>query len=179
MTVQPLGPDAEVLGGAISGLVVAINSDNIIPHLKQLDMLEIQADKWYPKQKYIDLWNALMDSSSSHQDFVSIGMTIAETAWPPEADNQPFDSLIEGWEAAFDAVNRGADRGYVRASKVNDDRYTVSCRIPEPDYLNYGIVYGFCKRFLPENTHFIVKFDPDVTHRDQGGYETVFQILLD
>jgi hypothetical protein len=178
MKIEPLGPDAEILGGAITGLIDAINRDAIIPHLEKLDMMNIQNDKWYPKQQYIDLWNSIIESGSSSQDFVGVGMTIAATAWPPEADRQSFDELIDSWEAAFDAVNRGKDRGYVHANKNPDGTYTVRCRTPDPDNLHYGIVYGFCQRFLPDDKDYTVKFDPDVTPRERGGDETVIQIVV-
>lgn len=178
MRVEPLGPDAEILGGAINGLIEAISRETIIPHLQHLEMLDLRDDQWYPKQMYIDLWNAVLSSGTSVQDFVGFGMTIAQTAWPPEADDQPFDVLIDNWEAAFDVVNRGADRGYVRASKDGDGLYTVRCRTPDPDHLHYGIVYGFCKRFLPDGTHFTVKYAPNIPRREEGGAETVIHILL-
>lgn len=180
MQVRPLGPDAEVLGGAINGFIDAINREAIMPHLEKLGMTDIKPTAWYPKQLYIDLWNSLLkDDGQSSSTLVSVGMTIAQTAWPPETDKVPFDDLIASWEDAFDMVNRGADRGYVRAEKTDDKTYTVHARTPDPDHLNYGVVYGFCKRFLPPGTGFIVEYDPNVTRRDLGGEETVIIIRLD
>lgn len=176
--IEPLGPDAEVLGGAINGFIEAVNRKSILPHLERLGMTDIKNDKWYPKKMYIDLWNSIMESTGATQNLVSVGMTIAQTAWPPEADGQPFDALVESWEDAFNTVNRGKDRGYVRASKNNDKSYTVRNCTPDPDHLNYGVVYGFCKRFLPEGTAFTVKYDDDVTRRDHGGKETVIHITI-
>jgi hypothetical protein len=180
MKIRSLGPDAEVLGGAINGFIDAINRDKIMPHLEKLGMTNIEPNKWYPKQMYIDLWNSILESGdSTTQNFVSVGMTIADTAWPPEADEQSFDALIASWNDAFDTVNRGEDRGYVWAEKNHDKLYTVRCRTPDPDDLNYGVVYGFCRRFLPEATEFNVLYDPDVQRRDEGGEETVILIELD
>lgn len=178
--IEPLGPDAEVLGGAINGFIDAVNRDNITPHLEKLGMTNIQNDKWYPKQLYLDLWNSILNSNqSAMHDLVSIGMTIARTAWPPEADQQSFDELVESWAAAFDFVNRGKDRGYVRGEKLNDKQYVVRCCTPDPDDLNYGVVYGFCRRFMPKGTQYTVAYDPSVTRRDQGGEETVILITLE
>lgn len=179
MQVKTLGPDAEVLGGAINGFIDALNRDAIMVHLEKLDMTDIQPDKWYPKQMYVDLWNSILAGESAMQSLVSIGMTIADTAWPPEADQLSFDEQIEAWNDAFDAVNRGADRGYVHAEKTGDKRYVVRCRTPDPDDLHYGIAYGFCRRFLPEDADFQVMYDPETQRRDDGGEETVILIELD
>lgn len=180
MQIKPLGPDAEVLGGAINGFIDAVNRDNIMPHLEKLGMTDIDPTKWYPKQMYIDLWNEILASSGySMGDLVSVGMTIANTAWPPDADGRPFDELVAEWGAAFDFVNRGADRGYVRTEKIDDKHYKVYNCTPDPDDLNYGVVYGFCKRFLPKGAGFKVKYDPNVKRRDDGGDETVILIELE
>jgi len=179
-TIEPLGPDAEVLGGAINGFIDAINREKIWPHLKKLKMTEIDPNAWYPKQMYIDLWNSLLSSPDSAMfNLVDIGMTIANTAWPPEADGQPFDDLVLAWGDAFDVVNRGKDRGYIKTEKRAPNQYIVKCRTPDPDHLHYGIAYGFCKRFLPHGTDFTVEYDESTSRRDNGSKETVILITLD
>lgn len=175
--VKPLGPDAEVLGGAIHGFISAVNKENIFPHLEKLGMTEIDPNAWYPKQMYIDLWNSIIESNSSAMfDFVSIGMTVADRAWPPESDHQPFEATLATWGDAFDSVNRGADRGYIYTEKVADKHYRIIHYTPDPDDLNYGVVYGTCRRFLPQGTPFTVFYDEDVPRRDQGGKETIIHI---
>lgn len=174
---EALGPDAEVLGGAIHGFIQATNRDNIWPHLEKLGMTEIDPAAWYPKQLYIDLWNSIVESNEAHMfDFVSIGMTIAQLAWPKELDGQPFETIVIGWTDAFDTVNRGADRGYIRAEKVADQHYKIIHCTPDPDDLNYGVVYGTCRRFLPESTDFTVYYDEDTPRRDVGGEETIIHV---
>jgi hypothetical protein len=173
----PLGPDAEVLGGAISGFVQAVNRDAILPHLKKVGLNNIEPDKWYPKQQYLDLYNSIEEANEAAMfDFVSIGMTIAQTAWPPEMDELPFEEIVRGWGERFDAVNRGADRGYIRVEQVEERHWKIIKCLPDPDDLNYGVVYGVCKRFLPPGTRFSVTYDPEVARRDTGGEETIFHI---
>ncbi|NJL94204.1 MAG: hypothetical protein HC915_11015 [Anaerolineae bacterium] len=89
-------------------------------------------------------------------DLVSIGMTLANTAWPPGFDGQPFEVILESWGTAFDTVNRGKDRGYIRAEKCGDPHYAIAHRAPHPDNLHYGIAYGVCKRCSPKNVPFVV-----------------------
>jgi hypothetical protein len=175
--IKAFGPDAEVLGGAIHGFIMAVNKENIWPHLEKLDMTDIDPNAWYPKQKYIDLWNSIAeDNESAMFDFVSIGMTIAQNAWPKEMDELEPEDVLAGWGDTFDAVNRGEDRGYVRAEKVEDKHWMVRCYTPDPDDLNYGVAYGFSKRFLPQGTRFTVFYDEDVPRRDEGGEETIIHI---
>ncbi len=175
--IKILGPDAEVLGGAIHGFIDAINRESIWPHLEKLGMTDIDPAAWYPKRMYVDLWNSILAAGGSAMyDFVSIGMTIAQRAWPPELDGQPFETILAGWGDAFDTVNRGSDRGYIRTEKIGHNHYAIVHCTPDPDDLNYGVVYGVCKRFLPEGTHFSVRYAEDVTRRDQGGEETIIHI---
>lgn len=176
LRIAPLGPDAEVLGGAIHGFIHAVNRDNIQPILQKLGMTDIDPAAWYPKQKYVDLWNEILASSTSAMfDLVSAGMVIAEIAWPPETDAMSFEEVLAIWGDAFDAVNRGADRGYIRAEKAGEKHYRIVHCTPDPDDLNYGVVYGVCKRFLPPGTQFTVTYDPEA-RRDFGGAETIIHI---
>lgn len=177
--IKPLGPDAEVLGAAINGFVNAVNSNNILPHAEKLGMTDLDPNKWYPKQMYIDLWNSIISSNSQAMfDLVSIGMTIAENAWPPELEGQPFDELIMGFGDGFNAVNRGADRGYVKTMRREPNQYALAFRTPDPDDIHYGVVYGFCKRFLPKGKTFTVQYDTNITRRDEGGDETVILVIV-
>ncbi len=175
--VEALGTDAEVLGGAIHGFIHAINRERIERHLEKLGMTEIDPNKWYPKQMYVDLWNEILSSSDSAMfDLIDAGMTIARGAWPPEADELPFEEIVRTWGDAFDAVNRGADRGYVRAEQIADQHWILHLRTPDPDDINYGVVYGACKRFLPAGTLFTVWYDEKNRRRDEGGKETIIHL---
>ena len=140
-------------------------------------MTEIDPEAWYPKQMYIDLWNLILEKSRSAMfDLVGAGMSIAYSAWPPEADQVPVEDLFRDWGAAYDAVNRGADRGYIKTTELAPNHWSLHIRTPDPDDLNYGVIYGFCKRFLPEGTPFSVRYDESVTRRDNGGDETVITV---
>lgn len=176
--IKSIGPDAEVLGGAINGFLDAINRNSILPHIEKLGMTDLDPNKWYPKQLYVDLWNSILTDENSMMNLVSVGMTIAQTAWPPELDGQPFETLVMQWGDAFDMVNRGADRGYIQVEQRSPMQYAVICCTPDPDDLQYGVVYGFCKRFLPQGKPFTVQYDENVTRRDEGGDETVIVITL-
>jgi hypothetical protein len=44
-----------------------------------------------------------------------------------------------------------------------------------PDDLEYGILYGFAKRFLA-GTQFTVWYDEDLPRMDQGGDQTVIHV---
>lgn len=175
--VEALGPDAEVLGGAIHGFIYAVNRERIEQHLEKLGMTDIDPNEWYPKQMYVDLWNEILSSSNSAMfDLIDAGMTIAQTAWPPEADDLPFEEIVSAWGAAFDTVNRGTDRGYIREEKLGAQHWALHIRTPDPDDLNYGVVYGVCRRFLPPGTIFTVWYDEETTRRDEGGEETIIHL---
>jgi hypothetical protein len=68
------------------------------------------------------------------------------------------------------------DTGEERVEKLGDQHMRLTMRTPYPDDLPYGVVWGMARRFLPEGTQFLIKYDETEPHRDLGGEYTVLDI---
>ena len=110
-------------------------------------------------------------------NFVAIGAAISETAYlPPEVESMSFEQVIFAINDYYQMQHRNGDAGQISVEKVEDKHVVLYVRVPYPDDLEYGTAFGFARRFLPPNTHFIVQYDKDAVRHDQGGEETIIHV---
>jgi flagellar hook protein FlgE len=173
-------PKSEVQGGVLAALTSNLQTEAIAPYLAQFNMDHIDPDEWYPTKNYLDLLNELGEKENLTTNFVAIGMTVAETAYmPPEMEGLPFSEFVLGWNDHYYANHRNADIGSKIVEKVGDRHYQIIMDSIYPDDMEYGILYGFAKRYLPAGTDFTVWYDEDVQRKDHGGEETVVHVSWD
>lgn len=104
------------------------------------------------------------------QNIVAIGMQIATYGIDPdETTDVPLDVVLEHWNEHMYANIRGADIGTISAEKVEDKFYRVTHNTVWPDYLQYGLAYGFARRCLPKGSSFTVWFEDIDKRLDNGG----------
>lgn len=173
---QTFGPDAEVYGQAMLAFVESIRFENFKPILAKHGLSEIDPQKWYPQQLWLDVFNDIESDNDSMSNMVSIGMKIAETA-PPELDSVPFVDLMKGFgENSYAAFNRGEDIGYIDTEVVGDKHLVMVDATPYPDEFVYGAYYAMARRFLPNGSDFTVAYDEDEPRRSTGGDVTKVHI---
>ncbi len=170
-------PGTEISGATLLSLVENLVADQIAPHLSKYQLVNIHPEGWYLLQNLLDLLNDLY-SSRSVPSFVAIGMSIADVALMPDSLSQPtFEQMLEGWNNHYQINHRYGNIGRKIAQKIDEKHYTLTLDGGVyPDDLEYGVVYGFAKRFLPAGTRFTVQYDKDVKRLDQGGTKTVIDV---
>jgi len=176
MEYKAFGPDAEVLGGAMLAFIKSINYENFSDILKQHGIDEIDPDKWYPQQMWLDIFSDISTQNNATSNMVSIGMLITQTAPVPNSENLTFIELMENFDKAYTANNRGGDIGTIEARVVNEKHITMVDKTPYPDAFVYGAYYGMAKRFLPHGTQFVVEYDTKIPRRERGGEATIVHI---
>ncbi len=171
-------PNAEIIGQNMMAFINCLQQGNIVPILDKYDLTNIEPDKWYPLQAWLDVLSDISEKGSAMFDFVSIGMAISESAvLPPEVDKLPFEVLILGLNDTYQMQHRNGDAGFLEVEKVEDKHIKITVNVPYPDDLEYGVAYGFARRFLPEGTVYNIKYDEEKTRREQGGEDdTVIHI---
>ncbi len=170
-------PEAEIRGSAAISLVDNLRAEEITPFLQQFGFEDVHADAWYSANTFLELLNELGQKENLSPNYVAIGMRAAETAYmPPELENSSLSEILLGWNEHYHANHRGADIGNKITSKVDDQHYQISMDSIYPDDLEYGMLYGFARRFLPQGTHFTVWYDKDVRRMDEGGDRTIIHI---
>jgi len=173
-------PNAEIIGQNLMSTVVHINKENVQPILEKHGLVNIDPEKWYPLQTWMDVLNDIEETGSSMSDFVSLGLAIAETAvLPPEIENASFEEFCAGMDYAYQMNHRGGDVGHYVAEKIADGHMKVTVTAPYPDDQAYGVLYGFARRFLPTSTDFVVEYDENIPRKEMGGTETIVHITWD
>jgi len=174
---QLFHPDTEILGQAILDFETALGSERFRPILEKHGLTRIDAQTWYPAQKWLDALSEIAETSTAMLDFVSLGIRQLELAvMPPEFEQMPLLEVLESLDAAYRLNYRGTDIGGIRVEVVDGKHVKVIIRSFEPDNLWYGNMHGLMRRFAPPGSRWTVYFDPDVPRREQGGEETVIHI---
>jgi hypothetical protein len=172
-------PENEVLGAAVLSFIESVNFDNIKPFLDRYGLTEVDPGAWYPLQLWLDVLSDMDEQSGGGAmfDFVSIGMKIIETAqFPPEFSTLSMKQAIMTANDLYRANMRGGDFGEYIIDQLNDNHLRITTRIPYPDDVAYGQLYGMARRFAPPGVHFTVYYDEDVPRSEQGGEKTIMHV---
>jgi hypothetical protein len=169
-------PGTEISGEGILSLVQNVRASEIQPILKKHNLGELNHTTWYPAQAYLDVLTDIR--SSFYMNLVAVGMAVGEnTTLPPQLHDASLGDILGSVDAHYQMHHRGTI-GHAITEKVSDNHYKVTIHKGwlYPDDLEYGVLYGFAKRFLPRGTNFVVSYDPDVKRIDDGGDRTVIHI---
>jgi hypothetical protein len=173
-----LGPDAEVLGGAMLAFVASMHSPNFKAILATHGLHDIYADLWYPQPMWMDVFNNIANRSEANCDLVRIGMNIVDTApFPPEIQALSFVDIMMRANENYLRNNRGRDIGSVRPQVLHDTHLVMIDRTPYPNDVVYGAYYATAHRFLGADAALKVTFDEARPRRDQGGRDTRVHIV--
>lgn len=161
--------NVEVIGASMLSIIDNMQSDEIAPYLEKHDLTEIGPDQWYPAQLWLDVMNDLAKRPNMSSNLIAIGMQIAENVvLPPGLEDAPLPMILEKWDAIYHNQHRGGEIGSRLIEKVSDTHYRCVLTGIYPDDLAYGVVYGFCRRFLPTTAEFMVSYEDSDYRRDKG-----------
>lgn len=170
--------DVEVIGSAMLSIINNVQGYEIRPILDQHNLTDIDSDTWYPAQKWLDVMNDLAKKPSATTNDVAIGMKIAENVvLPPQLKSATLAQILQSWDTIYQKQHRGKNIGYKEVQKIDDTSYRVILADLYPDDLSYGVAYGFCRRFLPNGSHFTVKYENIHNRRDKGGADTTVLLI--
>jgi hypothetical protein len=171
-------PNVEIRGDVLLSLLLNIRAKDIEQYVEKYGLTDVKAGNWYKIQPFLDLLNQLAFIDEQTLNFVAIGITIAETAYmPPEMSQMSFGELLMHWDDHYQGNHRYGNIGHKSTEKVNDKHYRVTLHGGlYPDDFEYGVIYGFGKRFLPKGIHFFVRYDDTVQRLDKGGEKTILDV---
>ena len=176
---QSFDPAAEVDGYSMLSLIQCLRKEEIHPFLVRHGLTNIEPEKWYPVQKWLDVLSDLAEVRPGQAmfDFVAVGMKIMETAqFPPELAAMPFAQVVMGLAENHPTHHRNGYTGKLTCELVGYNHAKITVRAPYPDDMWYGIMYGAAKRYLPHGTSFTVFYDEAEPRREQGGEYTIVHI---
>jgi hypothetical protein len=171
-------PGTQVSGASILSTIKNLKSADMAPVVKKYGFEDVQSDQWYPLEDFHRCLHEVEQLPSASLNLVAIGMAAADYAhMPPELGVPTFPQMVEGWDEHYQANFRDGDVGHKTTVKVGPQHYkVVHENTMMPDDLEYGVMYGFAKRFLPPGTQFTVWYDEDIPRLDEGGDQTVIHV---
>jgi hypothetical protein len=170
-------PNVEIIGQNVLGFIECSNQDSIRPLLKQHGLTDVKPDQWYPLQLWLDILSDISNQSGAMQDFVSIGVKIAETAvYPPQFANLSFEEILMQSNTTYQLQHRNGYAGEQTTEKLGDKHLLLTMKTPYPDDLAYGVVWGQARHFLPRGTQFTIQYDTSEPRGDEGGEYTRLDI---
>lgn len=152
-------PQAEVVGQTMLSFADNLEAEVIKPILESHGFSEIEAEKWYPHQTWMDILKEMQDTlgGGSSMAFVAFGKQVVRNAiLPPEMKTIP--DALNALHAIHHANLRNIpeDEGY-SLEVVDDNHYIVYHNTPNPDDAIYGFLWGLAARFKQPHEKFSVK----------------------
>lgn len=173
--------ETELNGNTALAFLKNIRSTDITNILKKHAMDNIDPAAWYPLQNVLNVMNDIYESSDASTNFVSIGIAAAQLgidSLPPQMASATLEQLLMAYPAVYQQRHQGGDAGELSVKKMNDDHYVITMRVPYPDDVFYGVMYGYVRHFRPQDRRFSLRYDPDVPRREDGGEHTIIHVHL-
>ena len=168
-------PDTEILGQIILDFSQAIGADRFGPILERHGLTDLESDRWYPGQIWVDVLNDVAAEGGGMMDFVSLGIRQMDLVqWPPGFSDMPLTEMLQSLNEAYRMNYRGSDIGGIEAEIVSDNHVKMIVRSFEPDALWYGNLYGFMRLFAAGQ--YMVTYDETVPRREEGGEVTIIHL---
>ncbi|MFW5691185.1 MAG: hypothetical protein ACOCXZ_01680 [Chloroflexota bacterium] len=154
-------PQALVAGQAVIAFADNLVSDAIAPLLPKHGLDNIDPEKWYPHQSWLDVLEDLGGRPDASSVFVAFGRKVVETAvMPPEI--QTADDMLDALHAIHHAnlQNVPEEEGYY-VEKLGPKHYYVHHNTPNPEDAIYGFLWGLMSRFCTDDEQFVVRLLPN------------------
>lgn len=162
-------PNSELSGRGVISLTSNLMRDEMEAIMQRHNLSNVQPDGWYSLQDYFDAVKEVEEHVGPN-GLTSIGMAVANSAgFPPEIDS--VEAVLQSFEAVyqFDHRNIAPDEGW-HCEMTADRDALVYARNPYPMHLNYGLIWGAVRRFLPEHYGFIVEVK-ETLEDNNGAYD--------
>lgn len=150
-------PQAEVLGQVVAAFAENLESETVKPLLPKHGLDNIDPEKWYPHQSWMNVLKELSETPGGSSALVAFGRKVVETAvMPPEMDSIP--KMLHSLQAIhhLNLRNIPADEGYV-VEEVSEKLYRVIHNTPNPRDAIYGFLWGLAQRFRAPGEPFTVR----------------------
>ncbi len=171
-------PNVEVVGAVILSAIAHLKSD-VVPLLEKHGINDVQSDRWYPQQAFLDVLRDIQEGwsfGSSTVDLMSIGMRIPDNAvWPDDVNS--VEEALDSIEMAYQLNHRGGDIGHYKIEFAEPHHIRIVCDNPYPSDFDYGIIYRTVKKFSPKGQTFQVQ-RADSPSRLKGDEICIYDIFF-
>lgn len=162
-------PGLETLGQNLGAFIDNLQGNETLPIMKKHGIYDIDPNGWYPAKMILDALNEIAEVTNNSANLTAIGMKVGQTVPIFGIDNPTLEQVLMAWDGIYQSIHRGGDAGKIVAEKVGENHWTTAHSVVYPDDMSYGVLYGYGRRFLPNEVPFKVFYDPQVPARDYGG----------
>lgn len=161
-------PDAEIRGAQLIAIRHAIGPV-AEAYFTKSGLSDIRPDEWYSMTTYLNvIYDIVEHEEAVMANLVSIGMKTVEHAHlPPEVDT--LEKGLHAMQMGWKMNTRNADTVIWSAQKVDENTFICSNSSPFPADQEYGILYGFARKFVG-NQRFSVAYE-NLNARDRENHE--------
>ncbi len=162
-------PEAEVIGQVVLAFIQNLEAKQVAPLLPKYGLDNIDPEKWYPHQSWMNVLKELCEQSGSSQALVAFGRKVVETAvMPPEIDSIPKVLDLLHTIHHLNVRNIPEDEGY-KIEKLGEKHYMVYENTPNPEDAIYGFIWGLAARYKAPGEHFVVLKVPNPKSDESPG----------
>lgn len=169
-------PNAEIRGGQIVAIRDAIG-EVAAPYFARAGLLEAQPEEWYDMTTYLNLiYEIVKNEPDVMFNLIALGIKVVEHAvLPPEIDSveKGLRAMQRGWQMN----SRNAQEVIWEVQKLDDNQFVVTNSSPFPPDQEYGVLYGFVRRFSG-NRPFQVVYENLADREDEDNEFTKFLVTL-
>lgn len=171
-------PDTELTGQTVLSLITNINYRNIETIVARHHLSQVNPEAWYPLQDVLNVLRDISAATGSTFNFVSIGMAAAQLAYiPPEMEHFSVEQILQQYSKIYKMRHRGGNAGAVQVESISPTHLKIIMDTPYPDDIMYGVMYGYARRFLPDGTPIIVRYDENHLRMSHGGQSTILHVM--
>ena len=170
-------PHCEVLGASMLAILRSINRSEFQHLIDRHKLNSIEANEWYLLQTWLDFLTDLKNEPNHTVNFTSIGLQIASQL-PHQEEAKSYEEVLLNHPTLYHSTHRNGYDGDYSIEKMSDDHFVVTVKVPYPDDLVYGSLWGEANRYVPKDRLFSIGYDSSATRREFGGDTTVIYIKL-
>ena len=160
---------AEVAGAALLAMLDALkwNQTAALEILNKYNIVNLQADGWYPHQAALDTHREIAETIGVH-NLYQIGTKIPENAiYPPDIDS--LEKALATLDIAYHMNHRGGEVGHYELIKMESHQAIMLCHNPNPCDFDRGIIIATARRFATTGASVSLKHDESQGCRKLGG----------
>lgn len=179
MRLYTCEPGTEVRGTVLSVLVENVRSDETLPLLEKYGFLQTDPQEWYPLQNWLNIFNEIVRQNGDTSSFIAMGTATVNRAELPEGMAIPtLSQILEGWNDFYQFSHQNGYLPPIETVKLDSHHYQLVFSKDHiyPCDLAYGMVWGYCKEYLPPKTPFTVKYDDYLNPRNSDAEEIIIDI---
>lgn len=167
-------PEALVIGQVVQAFAENLQADEIAHLLPKHGFANIQSDKWYPHQYWLNILKEISEGPNSNINLIAFGKQVVQNAvLPPELDNIP--KVLHALQAIHHAHTQNIpdEEGY-RLKQLGENHYYVYHNTPNPDTAIYGFIWGLLARFSGKDETFVIHMLDNPNPTEEPG--SIFEV---